>query len=158
MRRLLISLACSTAAVSFLVGCSPQPGIALDSTPEGEPATKAPDVSPVKPEKEVFIFRARYYHTKGPCIQIGNDIAMPVVDAFEVIEVVQGDLHAETIKVQPLSAGGSGYPKELVEGKTYTLRLTPSERTKEQLRENQQKGYSWIWADGHEIEEQKAGK
>jgi hypothetical protein len=158
MRRLLILLVCSTAAFSFLIGCSPQPGIALDSTPEGQPAAKAPDVSLVKQEKEVIVFRARYYHTKGPCVRIGDALAMPVVDAFEVVEVVQGALPAKTINVRFHSASGSGYPKELAEGKTYTLRFTPSEGTREQLRDNQKEGYSFIWVDGDEIEEQKVGK
>ena len=130
----------------------------LPTTMEKEPANSLIVSDQVKREKDVFVFRARYCRTRGLCIQIGNSWGMPAVDAFEVIEALKGDLKARSIEVRPLSSGGSGYPKELVEGKVYTLRLTPSDRTKQQFRENKKDGSAYIVVDGDELKEQKIEK
>jgi hypothetical protein len=98
------------------------------------------------------------YQTKGPCIRVGDTLAMPVVDAFSVVENVQGDLKATTIHVRVPSPHGPLYPKQLTEGRTYALRLTPSATTQQQLRGNASEGLSFIWIDGDEIEEQRPGK
>jgi hypothetical protein len=116
------------------------------------------EIVPVKQEKEVFVFRAKYFQTKGPCIKIGNAIAMPVIDAFEVVEVVKGNLKAKSILVRPFTRGGSAYPQKLTEGKVYTLRLTLSERTKQKLQENDQNGTTYVGIDGDQLEEDEGGK
>ena len=154
--RWLFVLMCSIAVCSILGGCSSQQEVVRDS-PSANPkdeAASAPEVAaPVKQENEVFLFQAKYYRTTGPCIQLGDALGMPIIDAFEVVEVLEGNLKAKSINVRAMTEGGSTYPKEMAEGKIYTLRLTPSERTTKQLRENQKEGYMFLWIDGDEIEE-----
>jgi hypothetical protein len=136
MRRLLIVCIYLTAALSFLIGCSSREEGASDSIPVKKEEAKAQGpVDPGKKGNEIFIFRAKYYQTDGPCIFSGSTVSMPIVDAFQIIEVVKGDLKAKGIIVRALSECGPGYPKELAVGKVYTLCLTPSERTKQQLLE-----------------------
>jgi hypothetical protein len=160
MRRLTILFMGSTAAFASLVGCSSQQEVTSDSTPvKEEVAAKVQQIAaPGKQGKEVFVFRAKYYRTTGPCIQMGDKLVMPTVDGFEVVEVIKGKLTAKTVEVRPHTGGGSAYPGELKKGKVYTLKLTPSESTRQQLRENETKGYSYVWIDGDELEEQKVGK
>jgi hypothetical protein len=143
------------AVFSFLGGCSSQQEVAGDSPSANEKGTVTAQeaATPAKQRTEAFVFRAKYYQTKGPCIQIGDTFAMPAVDAFEVVERVKGDLKAKCITVRALTGGGPAYPKKLAEGKVYTLRLSPSERTKQQLRGNEKEGYSYVVVDGDEIEE-----
>jgi hypothetical protein len=160
MRRLLILLMGSTVVFSFLAGCWSQQEVASDSIPvrEGEPA-KAQMVAPhAKQGTANFVFRAKYYRTKGPCIQMGDKLVMPAVDGFEVVKVIKGKLNVKRVEVRPLTGGGSAYPHDLREGKVYTLKLTPSDNTRQQLRENETQGYSYIVIDGDELEDQKAGK
>jgi hypothetical protein len=178
MRRPVMVLLCSAAVFAFLSGCNSQLDVASESSPakeqeqakdkEGlvpvdqEQAAQEPPtgkkVVPVEQDKETFVFRAKYYRTKGPCIRIGNGWAMPLVDAFEVVEIVKGDLQAKYIEVRALTSGGSGYPKELAEGMVYTLRLTPTDRTMQQLQENQKQGSSFLCVNGEEIEEHQVGQ
>src|SRR5262249_59676926 len=108
--------------------------------------------------RERYVICAKYYNMSGTCIEIGGSIAMPAVDGFRVVEVIEGELKATEIEVRPFARGGPAYPRELSEGKVYPLRLTPTERTKRQLLENEQTGNSFVWVDGNEIEEQIAGK
>ncbi len=157
----LMFLVTFSAGVSFLLtGCSSHQDAAIDlpADKEIESADSPIVADQLKQEKEGFVFRARYYRTKGPCIRVGNALEMPAIDAFTVVEVVKGDFKARSITVRALTGGGPDYPKELVEGKVYTLRLTPSERTKQQLREHEKEGYSYLVIDGDELMEQKIDK
>lgn len=157
----LFILTCVMAVGTSLVGCAQQEEVAKESPPasfEGEPtAQTASEVSAPGPQQnEVLVFRGKYYKTTGPCIQLGNTLAMPIIDAFEVVEVLAGNLKAKSIDVRAMSGGGSSYPQDLAEGKVYTLRLTPSAGTSKQLRKNENKeGLTFLWVDGDEIEEQK---
>ena len=121
-------------------------------------STKGTDTAvAIQPDSARPVIRARYYRTKGPCVRMGDSWAMPVIDGFEVVEVVKGVLKAKSIEVRPFT-GGATYPKELAEDKIFTLRLTPSEHTNQQVRENAKEGYSYIWINGDELEELIAGK
>ncbi len=82
---------------------------------------------------------------------------MPMIDSFAVVEVVKGNLMAKCIQVRAFTERGRSYPKELIEGHVYTLRLTPKGPTKQQLRANEQDDGSFVVVDGDEIEEEKAG-
>jgi hypothetical protein len=159
MRRFLILIAYGTPELSFLVGCSRPREITSNvvATKEQEPAEGPSIAGPVEKEDEVFVFRGKYSQTKGPCLQIGDALVMPAVDAFEVVEVVKGNLKAKLVIVSAFSGGGSGYPKELTEGREYILRLAPSERTTQKLRENEKEGNWSVVVDGVEIKEQKVG-
>ena len=98
---------------------------------------------------------AKYYKTTGPCIQLGDALGMPIIDAFEVVDV----LKAKSINVRAMTEGGSSYPKNLVEGTIYTLRLMPSATTTEQLQENEKEDEgTFPWINGNEIEEIQAAK
>src|SRR5262249_47933565 len=148
------------ATCIVVASCSSNYDSDADATREAETTVvKTPGRADlVKPDKGTIVIRAKYYRTKGPCIRIGDAWAMPVVDGFEVVQVVSGTLQATFINVRPLSGGGPAYPKELAEGKIYTLRITPSEQTKKQLLENEKEGWRALRIDGDEIEEKKPGK
>ena len=159
--RVLAMLICSIAVGPFLGGCSSHDELVSDSSsPNGN--HEAERVSEVYfldvREKEVLVFRGKYYQTTGPCIQLGDSLGMPIIDAFEVVEVVEGALKAKHVNVRAMTEGGSSYPKEMAVGKIYTLRLTLADETSTQLRENESKGYTFLWIDGDEIEEQKETK
>lgn len=127
------------------------------SGPEDERETRRENVTLVTEARDAFVFRAKYYQTTGPCIELGEGRrGTPFIDAFEVVEVLEGDIKAKHVHVRAMSEGGSRYPTELAEGKIYTLRLVPSVETSRQLRENEKKGATVLWIDGDEIEEQKA--
>jgi hypothetical protein len=160
MRRSLVLAGFSAGASLILVGCSAQQdgASAQPGVEEKKPATTAVAAIQVKPEKEAFIFRAKYYRTKGPCVRMGDALAMPVVDAFTVTEVLEGELKARDITVRAFTGGGPGYPKELREEEVYTLRLTPSERTRQQLRENEKELPSHLVVDGEELEELQSAR
>jgi hypothetical protein len=155
MRQLLSLLICSTATFSLVCGCSSQQEVPRDLPVTDEKPGPTPQqvVAPAKQQKEVFVFQAKYYQTKGPCIRVGDALVMPAIDAFEVTKKVQGEFKPKHVLVRALTGGGPRYPKELVVEKVYTLRLTPSERTRQQLRENENEGYSYVAIDGDEIEE-----
>ena len=159
MRRLLV-LMCMIAVGSLVEGCSSQSRVdgdaaSADANKDTKTATEV--AAPVTPGKEVFVFRAKYYQTTGPCIQLDEEhLGMPIIDAFEVVEVLEGDMKAKYVNVQAMTEGGSRYPTELAEGEIYTLRLVPSVDTSRQLRESNQEGVTFLWIDGDEIEKQKA--
>lgn len=158
--RFVSILMCAIAVGYFLAGCSSQVGVGRDSPSavvETVAASESASSAPVTRKKDVLVFRAKYYQTTGPCIQLGdNALGMPIIDAFEVVEVLEGNFKANTINVHSMSEGGSSYPRNMAEGETYTLRLTPSEETPKQLHEKQNKeGDTFLWIDGDEIEEQQ---
>ena len=160
--RFLSVLIYTTAIGCFLAGCSSQDEVVRDPPSAGiqnESGSVSEVPAPDTQEREVLVFRGKYYKTTGPCIQLGDALGMPIIDAFDVVEVLEGNLKAKTIDVRAMTEGGSSYPKEMEEGKIYTLRLKPSVETSEQLRENENKtDDTFLWVDGDEIEEQKATK
>jgi hypothetical protein len=83
---------------------------------------------------------------------------MPAADAFEIVKVVRGNLAASFFTVRPLTAHGPAYPRDLADGKTYTLRLKVSRDSLHQLRENEREGYSFLWLDADEVELHEAEK
>ena len=153
---------CSIGVSSLPAGCVSQEEGATksdSSAPEGERETKRENVTLVTDtdERDAFVFRGKYYQTTGPCIDLGQGRrGMPFVDAFEVVEVLEGDIKAKHVVVRAMSEGGPRYPTDLVDGKVYTLRLVPSLETSRQLREKEKEGVTFLWIDGDEIEEQKA--
>src|SRR5262245_16730869 len=86
-----------TAVILFGLGAG---GIWFTSRLGRSPAEGVP-----APEDGV-VFRGKYYRTKGPCIQIGDSLAMPVVEGFEVLGVDRGELSAKRIQVHPLTGSG----------------------------------------------------
>ena len=130
-------------------------------TQPGQPpdaATVPSAGDPPLPQAEDIVVRARYYWTKGPCIRTGGGWAMPALDAFEVVEVVSGAFRAKHLEVRFRTSGGPSYPRDLTRDKIYTLRLTPAEGTKRQLRENEKEGSSFLCVDGSELSEVKGEK
>jgi len=105
MRSLLL-LICSMVVGSILGGCSPQNELVRDaSTPNSNKGTESEPklVAPDRNKMEAFVIRAKYYQTTGPCIELGDDLlGMPIIDAFEVVEVLNGDLKVESRPVQKL--------------------------------------------------------
>ena len=148
------------AVGSFLGGCSSRddvtgdpPSGTVENAGEGVSAASSPDTR----EEEAIVFLGKYYQTNGPCIQFDDAIAMPIIDAFEVVEVLEGNPNVKHVSVRAMTEGGSSYPKDMAEGEIYTLRLTPSAETSERLREaGSEEGFANLWVDGDEIEEQKA--
>ncbi len=149
---------CGLLGLVLVAGCYEQDGCP-PATPPGQgpdAAVAPPAADPPLPEPPGIVVRAKFYRAKGPCIQMDKARAMAALDAFEVVEVVSGALPAKWIEVQFHTGGGPSYPRDLTVGKIYTLRLTPSERTKRQLRENEKEGHSFLHIDGSELAEQKA--
>lgn len=153
MRRLLLPCLLVIATVSIVIGST----YPRDRTPGETNDAGEADQGPAAPQLDTgVVFRARYYHTMGPCIRKGDSFELLAVDAFEVIEVTQGELKAKHISVRPFTAG-AGYPRELSRENVYTLRLTPTASTLQRLQENEQSGGSSIEVDAKEIEEVKVG-
>jgi hypothetical protein len=114
MHRCTVLAMCSTLGFPFLTGCSEQREAAGQVAPE-----------PTVEQKVSYVIRAKYGHTRGPCIKMGNAFAMPALDAFDVVEVLKGDFSAKWITVRFHTNHGPGYPQDLVVGNLYTLILTP---------------------------------
>lgn len=104
----------------------------------------------------VVIFSATHYRTKGPCIQIGESLAMPIIEGFEVLGVDRGELPAKRVQVRPLT--GSGHLDGLGDGEACVLRLIPSQETREQLRGDGKEAIGVLWVDGSELEVQQPAK
>jgi hypothetical protein len=124
-----------------------------------------PDKDPVGPvqtpllahqQPGVAVFQGKFYRMRLPCIHLPDGSwVMPAGDGFEVVRVIRGQLPASLIEVRLFSDKGKAYPENPVPGQVYTLRLTPAERTKQQLRENQTTGRTGLDVDGNEIEHVK---
>jgi hypothetical protein len=144
------------SVVSLVVGCVEKD----DPDTSSNKATVGKGSPPAHRGKEAgdVVFRARYYKGKGPCIRKDDGWAMPAVDDFEVVEVVRGKLNASDITVRLHTNHGPGYPADLKQGEVYTLRLSPSEGTKQQLRQNAKEATSLLEVDGDEISEVKGNK
>jgi hypothetical protein len=75
------------------------------------------------------------------------------MDAFDVVDVVRGRLKMTVIDVRPFTTSGSGYPKNLTEGKILTLRLTLSDGSWMQAEENERKSITCLIINGDEVEQ-----
>jgi hypothetical protein len=75
------------------------------------------------------------------------------MDAFDVVEVVQGRLKANIVDVRPLTLKGPGYPKNLIDGNILTLRLTLSEESQKQAEENERQGTKLLIINGDEVDQ-----
>ena len=146
MRKLLIGW---VSAVALMAGCA---------TPNG-PTTAGALATREAAEAEVTdTVLVRYSRGRSPCVDVGDGRrAWFRVDDFEVLKVLDGRLDAGRILVQPNTWDAPGYPREPADGEVYTLRLTPSPSTRQQLRDNRKAGHSSVWVDGSEIEQQAAG-
>lgn len=72
------------------------------------------------------------------------------IDSFEIVNVIHGELRATSLHVRHGSPRGPRYPKDLVEGEVYLLRLSRGLETRRQLTE--MKGSAGpVWIDGIEI-------
>ncbi len=107
----------------------------------------------VRKNPEPIVVRVKYRRARGPCLQTGNSWALLAMDAFDVVEVVQGRLKATTIDVRPLTLNGSGYPKNIIEGNDLILRLTLSEESLNQAQENERQGSKWLFVNGDEVDQ-----
>ena len=139
--------------VTLLGGCS-RPDKFTSDTSSSNLVNESPG-NEAHTARGSFVFRAKYHRTTGPCIEMGDTLAMPLVDVFEVVEVLGGDLKIKNIHVRAMTEGGVAYPQDLEEGKIYSLRFRPSESTKKQMSENEEKGHPFLWVDGREIEAYK---
>jgi hypothetical protein len=149
-----IRLICCLLALCFLVGCAEPTETSSESSPGQE---ETPVVQPanevVKRGGGPIVFRARYSRERaGFHVPVKGGHAWPYEDGFSVMAVTSGKLSASFIQVRYRSTQGANYPRELTVGKVYALRLTPSARTKRELRENEKKGHSFLYVDGSEIE------
>ncbi len=106
-------------------------------------------------ENAAIIIKAKHYRTMGPCIRMGNALGMPIIDAFEVVEVVKGSLpvNVKHIMVRAMT----GDLENLKGGKVYLLRLTPSADTKSQLRDRKDDN-PWLWVNCNELRHEKNPK
>jgi hypothetical protein len=150
----------------LLLGCSAQHVPKPPPTSKPKPVVAA-DSAPDNALNEVgkpIIIRARHFKERGPCIPLDPDDRrplhmvdrlVPMVDWFRVTEVVKGELAATHIGIRPRTEKGPDYPKELIIGTTYTLRLKPSERTLRELRRFEKSDYNPLWVDAAEIAEEQ---
>ena len=79
--------------------------------------------SPDTPEEEAIVFLGKYCQTNSPCIQFDDAIAMPIIDAFEVVEVLEGNPNVEHVSVRAMTEGGRPYPKDMAEGEMLHLAI-----------------------------------
>jgi hypothetical protein len=160
--RWTLFLICSIGTCSLPGGCVSREEVATKSHSSGaedETEPRRENVAIGSDKREAFVFRGKYYKTTGPCIDLGaGRLGMPFIDAFEVVEVLEGDLKAKHVVVRAMTEGGSRYPTGLAEGETRTLRLVPSAETSRLLREKGKEGITFLWIDGDEIEEQEVAK
>ena len=109
--RWTLLLICSIGVSSLPGSCVSQKEVATKSHSSGaknETETKRENVTLVTDERDAFVFRGKYYQTTGPCIQLGEGrLGMPIIDAFEVVEVLEGDIKAKYVNVRAMTEGGS---------------------------------------------------
>lgn len=105
---------------------------------------------------ELIVVKAKHIHTRGPCIPIGGGLAMPIIDAFQVLEIVKGSLpkSVTTIQVRALS----GNLPNVKKGEVNVLRLTRSADSKSQLEDRAKDGYTWLWVNAGELKVEAAPK
>jgi hypothetical protein len=103
-----------------------------------------------------IVVKAKHFHTSGPCIPIGGSLAMPIIDAFQVLKVVKGSLpkSVTTIQVRALS----GTLPNVKKGEVNVLRLTRSADTKSQLEDRAKDGYTWLWVNAGELKVEETSK
>jgi hypothetical protein len=111
-------------------------GRVKDTPPPKEPT--AP-IAVALEEDETIVFRGEYWSAPGPCIPIPGGRAMARCEAFRVIEVIKGQLPVKDVVVYHPHFGGGRVTtrNQLKPGTVYTLRLTPSECTRNLLHKDE---------------------
>jgi len=128
--------------------------VTISGCAQEAPPAPAANNPPGQQDAEVVV-KAKYFRGKGPCIEgPKGTLAMPVLDMFQVVEVVKGRLATHHFGVR-ISPHATDYPRDLSEGEIYTLRLTLSENSRQQLQENENEGFGFIWVDGTEVHEHR---
>jgi hypothetical protein len=148
----------SVAVFSVVAGCTSSRDAACEPKGDADSASAKSRTRPItfSGDPTLVVVRATYRQTKGPCFRDGDAWVMPLVDAFDIAEVLEGKFHAKHITVRLFGEHAPHYPRELVEGNEYVLCLRLSDETKADLREKEEKGYDFLWMDRCEIELQKA--
>mgnify|MGYP000917360061 CR=1 FL=1 len=102
--RWTLLLICSIGVSSLPGGCVSREEVATESRSSGtedETESKQENVAIVSDERPTIVFRGKYCQTTGPCIDLGGGrLGMPFIDAFEVVEVLAGDLKAKHVVVR----------------------------------------------------------
>lgn len=174
MRRLCVQVASGLLISSLAAGCDQDfveplpkapvsgiesPAISLPQR-DGQQATTVSAAKAVNraiaPRKDSvpIVVKVEYHRSRGACVRLEDgSLAMPVMDSFKVVEVVQGRLKANIIDVRPFAPTGSGYPRNLEEGHRLAIRLTLSDESWKQAQENEQEGHRWLIINGDEVEQ-----
>jgi hypothetical protein len=146
---------CIVVMASFVPGCPARNERASHPSSVAIKVANAAQVSTAaNAEFDDMVFQVRYYRERRPCIQIGNGMGMPLVDVFQILRKIKGERRPDRLIVRLHSGHGPSYPEDLTDGKKLTLRLTPSARTIEQLRDYDLE----IVVGGDEIEEVHEGE
>jgi len=99
------------------------------------------------------LFKARHHRGTGPCIPVGNGLARPIIDVFDVVDVVEGSLPKTVRSIQVRAM--TGEVKDGKEGTVQVYRLTPSADTQAQLRAREKDRGSWLWVNATELKWEK---
>jgi hypothetical protein len=118
---------------------------------EDRPAVDAQPQALLAEEKETIVFSGKYSPDDSVLLLCSRAppeafIALRERKVFEVTEVTKGDLNAKVVAVSYWnSCAIVARPKELKVGTVYSLRLTPSDATRDSLREHQKSdGRFWL--------------
>lgn len=108
-------------------------------------------------EKDAITLKAKHYRTTGPCIDLGGGaLGMPIIDGFEIVQVVSGSLPKSVKKLEVRAL--SGDVGKLKEGETCVVTLNPSADIKSQFQDRAKDGYSWLWVNASELKVQSKAK
>ena len=136
----VVGKACLLSFFVLLAGCNQQ-----DETTNSAPAGAEPEVAPPPRELSSIVFRAKYFRTKECLPGANGTLALGLWDAYEVVEVVRGELPLKSIK-------GPQAPEGLKGGETYLFRWTPSADAREDIGQAREKGFKGIWLLGEHFE------
>jgi hypothetical protein len=149
---LLGSLALVVAAFAMV---TPPPRPASLSNRNPAPHRRA--LADLGPNPGTVCFKGEYYHTKGACIKTSDGgWAMPAIDAFKVVEVVEAP-PAVREGLVPSSIqipwGDSVLPPsgKLQVGGIYSMRLRPDDETWTKIAKDRRDGVSSIVVGAHEL-------
>ena len=105
-------------------------------------------------DSEAIILKVEYHRGRGPCVRFADgSLAMPVMDYFKVVGVVRGRLKATIINVRAFTPKSSGYPQNMTEDQTLTVRLTLSDESWKQAEANEQQSIRFLFINGDEVEQ-----
>jgi hypothetical protein len=128
------------ACFTLLAGCHLQD----EAADPAAPAT-GPELAPAPRELGSIVFRARYYRSKECMEGPKGELALGDWDAYEVVEVLKGDLPLKGIK-------GPQAPAGVTEGGTYLFRWTPPSNIRQEMRKARDDGFKGIWLLGEQFE------